>query len=327
MPRLPPGLLATAFVLTLAGARLANASCGAERCQLDLRGPEEVGGRFSFGVAYQFANQDQPRIGTGRATIGEIPGEHNEVSTRTESWLMTGRARLADALTVHASVAYLDRLHRHEHEHHPGTYELQEWSYRGLGDLTVLGTYTPGGSGPDVGTTVALQIGFKAPTGRSEVEANADGDQPEPSARPGTGSWDGLAGLQVRRWIETRTLAGESVAVPFSIGVLGRVNGTGTDDFRAGNELQANLTGGWALSPRVSLIGQINSRWRVKDESGHEGIEENSGGSAVLATPGLRAVFGRAAMFGYLQFRLYERVNGIQITSPLHVMVGTSYGL
>jgi hypothetical protein len=303
----------------------ALASCGAQNCVLDLRGPEESAARYSFDLAYQFIDQDQVRVGSKRGRVGEIAADHNEIETRTESWLMTGRGRFGSALLVTASLPYIDRTHRHE-DTESGTPEEESWSFTGLGDLTVLGTYTPGGAAPENGTQVSLQLGIKAPTGKTEVDANEAGEQPEPSARPSTGSWDGLGGVQLRRWFATRTLAGEHLMMPFTIGVLGRVNGKGTDDFQAGNEVQINGTGGWALSPHFSLLAQINSRFKVKDtENGVQ--EENSGGQAVYISPGLRAAFGHLSAFGYVQLRAYERVNGIQVTAPMHVMIGTSYGL
>ena len=321
-----PRLAALATVLsTFLAADAAFASCGAQNCVLDLRGPEESAARYSFDLAYQFVDQDQVRIGTRKGTVGEVAADHNEIETRTESWLMTGRARFGSVLMLTASAPYIDRLHRHE-DTESGTPEEESWNFTGLGDLTLLGTYTPGGSEPEGGTQFSLQLGFKAPIGKRDVDANEAGEQPEPSARPSTGSWDGLGGVQLRRWFSTRTLGGEHMMMPFTIGVLGRVNGKGTDDFQAGNEVQINATGGWAMTPNLSLLGQVNSRFRVKDsEAGEE--EENSGGQAVYVSPGLRAAFGHLAAFGYVQMRVYERVNGIQITAPMHVMIGTSYGL
>ncbi|HYM82362.1 MAG TPA: transporter [Candidatus Limnocylindria bacterium] len=292
---------------------------------LDLRGPESNSGRFSVDIGYQLVFQDQVLVGTRKGTVGEIPSHHNEVETRTETWVATGRAGVTDWLSLSASLPYIDRVHRHESEHHPGFFEEQKWTYSGLGDLTVLGYLTPGaGQGRP---SVTLQLGLKAPTGKRNV-GEIEGEQPEPMARPSSGSWDGLVGVQVRHWVDTRTFQGDGVSLPLSAGVLARVNGPGTDDYRAGNELQLNVAGGWALLSRVSLLAQVNTRWRAKDDVGAtDGEEANTGGTAVFATPGLRVGFSPTmTAYGYVQMRLYERVNGIQITAPYHVMVGTSYG-
>jgi hypothetical protein len=148
-------------------------------------------------------------------------------------------------------------------------------------------------------------------------------------ARPSTGSWDGLAGIQLRHWVGTRTLQGEVIPVALSAGVLARGSGEGTDGYRMGSELALNLGGGWALTSQVRLLGQINTRWRAKDDSGDAHLDEeedNTGGTAMFATPGLRIGIGPAAVYGYMQIRVFERVNGIQITAPYHLAFGTSYG-
>ena len=69
-----------------------------------------------------------------------------------------------------------------------------------------------------------------------------------------------------------------------------------------------------------------SSRWRDQDEAGNTDTEPgNTGGTAVYATPGVRFALGQVAMFSYYQMRLYEKVNGIQITAPQHLMAGASY--
>ena len=322
--RLAPALVVVAALLALASRSYAG--CGAEGCPVDLRGPEVGRARFSFDLSYQYLDQDQPRIGTRRAEVGEIPGVHNEIETRTRSWIATARGGVGSWLAFSASLPYIDRLHVHEHEHHPGFYEEQEWNYAGLGDLMVVGNVTPGGSAPSHPTSVTFQLGVKAPTGKRNVET-IDGGQPEPMARPGTGSWDGLAGVQVRRWVAARApIGGGGEPVAFTLGVLGRRNGAGTENYRVGHELQVNLTGAWPLAPGLSFIGQLNSRWRRKDDVGRtDGEADHTGGTAVYATPGLRVGMSAVALYGYVQTRLYERVNGIQITAPVHLVLGTNY--
>ena len=303
------------------------ALAGALNRGLDWRGPEESPARFSLELAYQRVDQDQVRVGTRRGTVGEIPAEHDEVVTLTEGWLVTGRARLASPLTIVASVPYLDRTHAHL-----ASGVEKRWSYTGLGDLTVLGTYTPGGTDLENGGAFALQLGFRAPTGERNVDEQGNGSQPDPNVRPSDGSWSTLAGLQLRHWFTTHAFGGEEVRMPFTLGVLGRVNGEGTDAFQAGNEVQVNGSGGWGLTREVSALLQVNVRVRGRDSggahgAGMEGLDENSGGQSVYVSPGLLATFGRLSTFGYVQIRAYERVNGIQVISPMHVMVGTSYGL
>jgi hypothetical protein len=305
----------------------AEASCGSDMCVLDLRGPEAARGRWSVELAYSFIEQDHVRIGTDPATVGEIPGEHNEIETRSDVWTTTARTIVSERLSLAASLPWVKRFHAHEEEHHEGAgfYETHTWDYEGLGDVLVSSYLTPDGFLDGETWSTSLMLGIKAPTGKEEVEA-VDGHQPEPMARPGTGSWDGMVGFQVRRPLITTTFSGEAIPIPLSFSVTGRVNGTGTEDYKIGNEVVGNLAGGWGLASNVVFLGQINARFRAKDEEAGA-TAENTGGTAWYATPGLSVSTGPVGVYGYWQFRLYENVNGIQITAPSHLMFGVNYSL
>ena len=321
-----PSFAALAAVLLFAPGGAA-ASCGSDMCVLDLRGPESARGRWSMEVAYSFVDQDHVRIGTDPATVGEIPGEHNEIETRSDVWTTTARMIASERLSLAASLPWVKRFHAHEEEHHEdaGFYETHTWDYEGLGDLLVSGYVTPGGFLNGETWSTSLMLGVKAPTGKEEVEA-VEGHQPEPMARPGTGSWDGLVGFQLRRPLTTKTFSGEIIPVPLAFSITGRVNGTGTEEYKIGNEVVANFSGGWGLASNVVFLGQINARFRAKDEEAGA-TAENTGGTAWYATPGLSVSSGPVGVYGYWQFRLYENVNGIQITAPSHLMFGVNYSL
>ena len=319
------------LLFLVSGPRSVTASCGSDMCVLDLRGPEAAPGRWSMELAYSFVDQDHVRIGTEPASVGEIPSDHNEIETRSDVWTTTLRMIASPRMSFAASLPWVKRFHAHEAEHHEGFYEVQTWNYEGLGDLLVSGYVSPGGVFDGDTWSGALMAGIKAPTGDDEVdpifeEGDPVGHQPEPIARPGTGSWDGLAGFQLRRIVQTRTFGGEAMPIPFSFGVTGRVNGTGTEDYKIGNEVVANFAGGWGLASNVTLLGQVNARFRAKDEEAGA-TAENTGGTAWYATPGLRVSSGPVGVYGYWQLRLYENVNGIQITAPSHLMVGVNYSL
>jgi len=320
-----PGAALLVFALLCLAPDRVAASCGSDMCVLDLRGPEQAIGRWSVDIGYSYIDQDDVRIGTDPGAVGEIPADHNEVETRSNVVTTTARLIASPGLSFAASLPWVKRFHAHEAEHHEGVYELQTWDYEGLGDLLVSGYYSPGGVFEGDPWSASLMLGIKAPTGKDEVE-EVEGHQPEPMARPGTGSWDGLAGFQVRRPVTTKTFSGEPVPVAFAFGVTGRVNGTGVEDYKIGNEVVANLSGGWALASNVTLLGQINGRFRAEDTEVGE-TAENTGGTAWYATPGVRVSSGPVGFYGYWQLRVYENVNGIQITAPSHFMAGVNYSL
>ena len=316
--------------LGLPSAR-ALASCGSDTCPLDLLGHRGMLGRLTFDVSYQYSQMDQVKIGTRKASVGELPSHDDEVETASNSVVFAGAARVNDRFSVSGSIPYVDRTHSHFHHHEGEEPELLEWSFTGIGDLSLLGSYSVFG-GYSMPSSLSLQLGGKLPTGKRNIE-EVGGHQPEPSARPGTGSLDGFVGAHYMHRVSLSALQGESADIPFFAGALYRLNGKGTDDYRIGNEWLVSAGGGYPITGAIQLVGQLNAKFREKDESAEE-VEpgevphtDNTGGTAIYATPGLRARITPAiAAYGYFQFPLYERVNRIQLVAPYHVMVGTTYG-
>ncbi len=318
-------LVAVALSAACVGPSAARASCGAEGCPLEIRGPESGGGRFGLEMGYQFVDQDKLWDGSGTAGAPDPLAHEVEVETRTQTWLLTGRGSFGRRLLVSSTLPYIDRMHNHLVQHHPGLFVPAEWHYRGLGDLLTSAQYNVIGGGGH-GTSLDLRAGIKLPTGRRNVP-EVDGAQPEPPARPGTGSTDFIAGFQLRRPIDTRTLKGAPVAIPVSLGVVVRANGRGTEGYRMGNEAQATLAGGYALSGPLRLLMQVNWRYHAGDDPGASGEGDHTpAGTSLYLTPGIRAqVTSGIAAFGYWQVRAFEHTDGPQLVAPHHLLFGLSY--
>ena len=293
------------------------ASCGSESCPLDhmSRWSENP---FSLEVTYQYIDQDQPKIGTEDASVGEIQRQHDEV--RTLNRMTTARAvyRPASAWSFTASLPWVDRYHEHIH-HQLGEDEVERFNYSGIGDLEVATLRSFGGG--ESRRRGFVSAGVKMPTGDTSVP-NEDGDQPEPAARPGSGSWDVLAGMGVE-WQLTRS---PERMVPLRLSVTGRYNGFGTDDYRIGPEMQAHLGTEYPVMRSLSLLAQANLRIRGQDDVGSSGVnEEDTGGTMVFLSPGVRAAVSKmASVYALVQIPVYQRVNGIQIVSDGNLYVGMS---
>jgi len=323
-------LLAGAIAAALVAAPgFARANCGAEGCPLDSHGPETLFGRFSMDVAYQYIQADRHWDGSHEISEDEAIaaegglGHILEQLTTTRSYNFNARARLTDRLMLSASVPYIDRVHRHALVHHAGYLIESEWHMRGMADASVLANWTALRASDH---SLVLQLGVKLPTGQTNVEV-VDGETPEPSARPGSGSTDALLGAQYVHRFTGRTFRGLSASIPVSLGVAARINGTGTEEYRMGNEWQAHMGASVPLVRRVLLLGQLNASAHARDDVGNTDAEpHNTGNTALYASPGLRAeLTPGVAMFGYYQFRLYEHTNGPQLTAPYHLSLGMVY--
>jgi hypothetical protein len=328
--------------MALAPGALAN--CGAESCPLDNSAFGGRARRLSFELSYQYVDQSRVRVGTHRSDLTEAYSSGGEV--RTISHVTTTRAycSLGSRWLVSASLPVIDRLHRHVVAEGLPEPELREWKYSGLGDLTLVGNgtvlRTRSESSP---FSAAIQAGIKLPTGRRHIQA-IDGEEPEPHARPGTGSTDLLAGIQLVQTLPMPALS-RGATVLFA-SALYTHTGRGVDDYRVGRLFETHLGASYPLLDRLRLLAQVSSQTRAKDRSesvesgtgdehtGHAeaeaegGVHENTGGTAVFAAPGLRyEITSWLALSTYVQLPLYQRVNGTQLVAPSQFWIGTSYKL
>jgi hypothetical protein len=313
-----------AMVFTVLLACPAHATCGAEGCPLDIRGPEVGAARFGFELGYQFVDQD--KLWDGDSEAGpQAPDEHElEVETRTKTVLATGRAQFGDRVLVTSTLPYMDRFHTHIVQH----VVPQSWQYSGFGDLLTIGQLSVLGAQVHSPVSLSLRGGIKLPTGRTEVP-EVDGEQPEPSARPGSGSVDYVAGFQARKLVGTKTVHGQRIEMPISLSSTWRWNGRGTEDYKMGDEVQATLAGGWAVSSPVRALLQLNYRQHDGDDPGVSGDESHAAsGTSLYVTPGLQGrITNQISAYGYWQIRAYQHTSGPELIAPYHLSFGLSYSL
>lgn len=310
------------FVLVLM-VRAAFAGCGCEFCPVD-QGSGWHEAKLSFDLTQQYIDQDQPRAGTADVAVGFLPSGHDEVRTVNRATTASLAYRPTAAWAFSATLPYVSRYHEHIHNH-LGASELQRWSYSGPGDLELIATRTVvGGAGS---ARYLLRAGVKTPTGKRSVP-EVDGEQPEPTSRPGTGSWDLLAGLGAE-WRVDAPGAGDGTTMPLRLSLSGRLPGRGTDEYRAGAELLAHAGAEYPVIGPASALLQTNLRIRGKDDVGNTDEEAgNTGSTSLYLSPGARiAVDSRSAIYGLFQVPVYQRVNGIQLVAKSNLYVGVSRGL
>jgi hypothetical protein len=337
--------LSFALVAHLVAARQSFASCGAESCPLDNSAFTGRARHLSLEFSYHYVDQDRVQIGSRSGDLAEAYASGGEV--RTVSHISTTKATysIGSRWLVSASLPVVDRMHRHVTADTPTGPELREWQYSGVGDLTLLGTgsvwKTSSSTSP---FTVALQAGVKLPTGRRHIQA-IDGEEPEPHARPGTGSTDLLAGLQLIQALPVPASAGTPTVLFAS--ALYDHTGHGVDGYRVGKMLETHVGAAYPLLERLGLLAQVSAQTRDKDHSevdpdadahahvarinhGEEesGIHENTGGTFVYAAPGLRYEISPVlALSAYLQLPIYQRANGTQLVAPSQYWISTTYRL
>ncbi|HEV8632001.1 MAG TPA: hypothetical protein VGV61_16925 [Thermoanaerobaculia bacterium] len=309
------------LLVALAAARPLAASCGSALCPIDTHALNlpETGG-WALDLSFQYIDQDQPRIGTRDAHVGELSSEHDEVRTINRTATAALRHAFSDGLHVGVVVPWVSRFHEHieesvEGQSFPG--EVEKWSYSGVGDValeTQAELWSHGRTG--LWLTGAVEL----PTGQDD-RSNSAGEVAELPIQTGSGSTDFVVGGNLRGSVfhvaGREGAMGRTAAIPWFASVTYRRNGRGRDDYRLGDEWQASAGTAYPLSQRLEALLQLNARRRGEDDPGKTQEDPRfTGGRFLFASPGARLALGeRWAGYLYLQLPLYQDVNRLQLTA------------
>lgn len=279
---------------------------------------------LQLGYEFEYTPQDRPRLESGAAYAGQVPGHHDEKYTVSRVHRFKASGELTSRWGADLMLPYIVRSHGHVH-HHRGADISDAWNVGGVGDVEAQGRYRFLRSEAPSRPAFTLLAGVKLPTGR-ENETNAAGDEADVPVQPGSGSWDIFTGISSLQNFTAPSLTGPRDLPLFFSGVY-RFNGTGKQRYRRGDVLQVNAGAIYPLFSRVGASLQLNLRVNREDDKGATREEtEKTGGTALYATPGLEVRAGDALrVYAHVQFPLYQRVQSLQITCPYSVISGVSW--
>lgn len=316
-------------LLALANARIASGTCGQAFCPIESAARAErlpVAGELTLDASWEYIDQDQPRIGTSRARVGELPSpEHDEIETLNRTYKLLAEYGITRRLAAGFLFPVVQRNHLHL-ELEGG--ELERWNFARVGDVQVWGRYSLVAPANPADWGFSLGVGLKLPTGPTHVR-NEEGDVAEITLQPGTGSTDALLLAHLVQPVSVRRVVGGHAWAPFFASTVARITGSdGRDGYRAGTDVFVNLGAAYPVVSRLHLLGQVNFRYRDRDDAGAaEGVpERNTGGEFLFLSPGIRARLLRELWaYAVVQVPVFQRVNGIQLTADWHVLLGGSY--
>lgn len=315
----------TAFAFAAAMAACATldaaASCGAAFCLVNTDWAAQ--GSFAdtglrLDLRYETIDLDQPRNGTDRVGVGQVPRHHDEVETRNRNLVAALDWNFAPQWGVAVTLPYVDRDHTHIHNHH-GEQLPERWAFRELGDARVLGRYVNSAVSDDAASMRAwgFNFGAKLPTGQYDVK-NGEGEEAERSLQPGTGTadallgafWHGAAPLTPWSWF-----ARAQAQLPL----------TSRAGYKPGRQLQLDAGVRYALGTSLGAMLQANANFRGRD-SGANAEPEDSGQRQVFVSPGVSWNATRdAQLYAFLQLPVYQAVNGVQLTAGWSALAGVSF--
>jgi hypothetical protein len=314
---------------------LAHASCGSASCPIDSNALNfPAAGGWSADLSFQYIDQDQPRIGTEPASVGELPSDHDEVRTLNRTATLSLHYAPSATWLVGMSVPWVNRFHEHIAEGDGpapvagekvggANAEVEQWHLRGLGDVALDAQWRAWkGAQANLWLTGALKL----PSGQDD---RSNGQEvAELPIQTGSGSTDVTLGATLRgSFVHDAAVAGPmgSVAtVPWFVSTTFRRNGHGREEYRIGDEWQVNAGGAYPLASTLDLVLQLNFRDRAKDDVGTSGEDPGfTGGRFLFVSPGVRwVVHEPIAVYLFLQEPLHQDVNGLQLTAKRNWLFG-----
>jgi hypothetical protein len=299
----------------------AAASCGSAFCLVNTDWSSqgawtEAGPRFD--LRYEYIELDQPLHNRDRVGVGEIPRDHDEVSTTNRNLVGNLDWGLTPQWAVSLSLPYVDREHHHIHNGGNGP-EPESWKFRELGDMRALARYEFFNSiaDPAAPRSAGAIFGVKLPTGRFDVK-NAQGEEAERTLQPGTGTtdfllgayWHGAAPLDGWTWF-----AQAQAVLPMN----------SRDEYKPGRQFHVDGGVRYAANDKLGLMLQLNYNAKGRD-SGANAEPEDSGQRQVFVSPGLSYNVGRNAQaYAFVQLPIYQAVNGVQLVADWSAMAGVSF--
>jgi len=301
--------------------KTAGASCGAAICPLNVHHNLTVG-QLHIQLLHEYINQNQINVGSEKSFVGALPNAHDEIKTINQRTLLELQYGITGRFGLKAELPFIQREHSHIEDS-----TVESFGFDGVGDLKAVGEYTLPFSDWEFSPRLTLLAGIKFPTGKTDA-ANEDGEVAEITIQPGTGSWDGIFGLNLKKPLfRVKTVTGGLYSnLPVTVGVTYQVNGKGKDDYKFGEQILAHVGTEYLLFPHLSLLFQTDGRWQDFADVGTAGeYRSNTGGTWIFVSPGLNVQFNQAfSAYVYAQLPVYQKVNGIQQVAKLNLQVGLS---
>jgi hypothetical protein len=274
-------------------------------------------GHFAGGLRSEYVKID--RMSEGQALRLHEANEEADLH-RVESVLSTSLGvayGVSDDLTVGVRVPYVWR----ENVSEPHDDEIERLGdSNGLGDTVAFGQYRFLHL-QEQDVHAAVLLGVKTPTGRTRRVADGEeGHLFEAEQQPGSGSWDGIAGLSYTQVFGPVTFNASTI---YTIVTKGTQSTDLGDVFSYNAALSYRLKPGgdngggdyFFLSPgqyALDLVMELNGQWR-DHQSVHGERVDNSGGHQLYVSPGVRLTAGQHVNLG-LSFGvpIVEHFNGNQ---------------
>jgi hypothetical protein len=320
---------AVTIVLLAAGHVEPASACATCGCTLskDWLGPQlgSVSG-WAVGMSYDYLNQNQMRAGQrnidqsqAQAILNPAGHTGNEVELQTLSRITTFSLDYNTAdWGVTLQVPFVDRYHTTLQDGTQAGYNFNQ--FNALGDVRVLVKVGLSALGLAPDATSGVIGGVKLPTSVTDEPFNGPaGGIVDPSLQPGTGSTDLLLGGFYSGAMDNLAWFGQGMwqhAVASQAG------------YRPGDTITVNAGLSYAhMGQAVVPLLQVNYVHRNIDVGDLVNVQYDgsplTGGDLLYLAPGVSARLGAGfSAYAYVQFPVFQDVNGVQLTPKEIYSVG-----
>ncbi|MEO1896549.1 MAG: transporter [Cycloclasticus sp.] len=288
-------------------------------------------GVFAVGLRTEILNNDRFTTSELEAYgAAGLEGVHSVDEIRNTS--LSAAFGVTEDLTLSARLPYIERKNiRESEEHEQGEGEAHtHGDSSGFGDLLLMGSYRFFNSND---TDASILVGVKAPTGETREKDN-DGVRFEAEFQPGTGSWDFLLGAAISH---TKGPVGYHANLLYNKTSEGAQHTEVGDAFSYNVAMTYRLPGHDHASHEHDHTDTSNEiKWDISLEANGETrrenriyghLEENSGGTTVYLSPGIKVSAGNFGGFISIGVPIIENTKGIQTDVDNRIVAGLSFAL
>ncbi len=271
---------------------------------------------FSIDLRQDYFDQDQLRSGTSsvnKASLALPNAQEVQLRATHRNTLLDLDYGISRTWGVQARLPYFNR----SHDTIPaGETDIAHARVSGVGDARFLVRYQ--GFVPDVG--LGVQAGLKLPTGSTAVKFSAgpaQGERVDRDLQPGTGTTDLLLGVYHFGTLGKR--------LGYSAQALLQQPLNSHQAFKPGAGLNLNAGVRYLYLPYIEPQLQLNVR--IEDRAtGVAASRDNSGATLAYLSPGATLYANlHWQVYGFMQFPVYQRVNGLQLAPSRFYSAGIHY--
>lgn len=270
-------------------------------------------GKLNLTVKTQIFDNDKVVSGTNE--VPNLENKNTEVFNNTISL----RYGLSDKISLKTNIPIVNKeMHLTKSGASETTLESS-----GIGDIKAFIGYNLKSQNKRDKYSALIELGFSLPTGETDklfsinTKKGVNNSTSPLGLQLGDGSLDTIAQLTLSKTINKSR-------IDFSTSYT--FNTEGDNNLENGDEISLDFAYVNRTTPKIALQAELNGQYSYKNKV--NGIEEESGGTIVYATPGINVkVTDKLNLISGIQIPIYKNLNGEQLISDYKIVSKIVYNI